>query len=282
VTPEIDVNFSHRRVIDVYDGTDRRPESDEDMSSNRSDRAGQDEHGRAFRHRTAAALRDGRAMAGGAVLLTVLAGCGSTSGSGSAAPSSLAGTANPVGGDTTSPATIAATTMTSASATATAPAGSAPTVAQGSSTPQNSGAASSTRCHTSELKASVGANNPGAGQENVPIVLTNRSGRTCTVYGFPGAEFVNSKGQAVAPDPERASGSERKVISLAPGKSAWAGLSFGNPAITGATTTTPAALLITPPDETAALKVPWTGGPVSNTGKTSVPSLGAFAAGNGG
>jgi len=50
---------------------------------------------------------------------------------------------------------------------------------------------SGTRCHTSDLRASVGKNDPGAGQENFPVVLTNRSGRTCTVYGYPGAVGVD-------------------------------------------------------------------------------------------
>ncbi|NED06890.1 DUF4232 domain-containing protein, partial [Streptomyces sp. SID6648] len=41
------------------------------------------------------------------------------------------------------------------------------------------------RCHTGELRASVGRVDPGAGQRNFPVVLTNTSGRTCTVHGYP-------------------------------------------------------------------------------------------------
>ncbi|MBD0418205.1 DUF4232 domain-containing protein [Streptomyces sp. TRM S81-3] len=55
------------------------------------------------------------------------------------------------------------------------------------------------RCHTSELRASVGANRPGAGQSNFAVVVTNGSRRTCTVHGFPAVAFVNGKGEAVTP-----------------------------------------------------------------------------------
>ena len=48
------------------------------------------------------------------------------------------------------------------------------------------------RCHTAELRASVGRVDPGAGQRNHPVVLTNTSSRTCTVLGYPGAAFVDA------------------------------------------------------------------------------------------
>ncbi|MBD0418811.1 DUF4232 domain-containing protein [Streptomyces sp. TRM S81-3] len=137
------------------------------------------------------------------------------------------------------------------------------------------------RCHTSELSASVGANRPGAGQSNFALVLTNGSRRTCTVYGFPGVEFVNGAGEAVTPDPERATDEERRTVTLAPGASAWSALTYTNPALTGVTTVTPAALRVTPPDETAALSVRWAGGEVSNTGKASVPRLSPLRPGDG-
>jgi hypothetical protein len=71
--------------------------------------------------------------------------------------------------------------------------------------------------------------------------------------------FVNSAGEAVTPDPERATGQEQQTVTLAPSASAWSALVFTNPAISGVTTVTPAALLVTPPDETASIKVRWTG-----------------------
>lgn len=147
---------------------------------------------------------------------------------------------------------------------------------------KNKGAATNnavgTRCNASELRGHVGRNEPGAGQENFPLVVTNFSGRTCTLYGYPGAAFVDGSGGQLGPDPVRVSGGPAK-ITLAPGKSAWAGLSFGNPEISGARTATPNGIEITPPDEKESVKVDWTAGrvPVSEAAKITV-----FRAGNGG
>ena len=131
-----------------------------------------------------------------------------------------------------------------------------------------------------ELSAVVGRNNPGAGQENFPLVLTNKSGRTCTVHGFPGAAFVNASGGQLGPDPKRSSGSPT-TVTLKPGQSAWAGLTFSNPEVSGAKTATPAALLITPPDERDSLKVTWTAGTVPVSGNASAVSLIPFSPGTG-
>ncbi|MFE7402910.1 DUF4232 domain-containing protein [Streptomyces sp. NPDC057557] len=136
------------------------------------------------------------------------------------------------------------------------------------------------RCHTSDVRASLGPNRPGAGQSSFAIVLTNGSRRTCTLYGFPGVAFVNGAGEAVTPDPERATDQQEQAVTLSPGDSAWSTLTYTNPAITGVTTVTPTALLVTPPDETAPISVRWTGGKVSNTGKASVPWVSPLMPGN--
>jgi hypothetical protein len=159
--------------------------------------------------------------------------------------------------------------------TGTGPGPGTPTAAGGS--PARS---TGTRCHTSDLRAAVGADNPGAGQENFPLVLTNRSGRTCTITGYPGAAFTDASGKQLGPDPRRRSGHPTKV-TLVPGSSAWAGLSFSNPQVSGARAATPTAILITPPDERASLKVTWRGGPVPVSGNASTVFLTAFGPGTG-
>ncbi|WP_330461300.1 DUF4232 domain-containing protein [Streptomyces sp. NBC_00820] len=138
----------------------------------------------------------------------------------------------------------------------------------------------STRCHTSELRASVGGNNPGAGQENFPIVLTNKSARVCTLRGYPGAAFVNASGGQLGPDPRRSSATP-VTVTLRPGQSAWAGLTFSNPEISDAKTARPASLLITPPDERDHLKVAWTAGTVPVSGNSSSVFLTVFSSGTG-
>ncbi|MFJ9540905.1 DUF4232 domain-containing protein [Streptomyces sp. NPDC101225] len=208
--------------------------------------------------------RRGVVAVGAAAALGLLTACGGGSGSGGGGT----GGADHGGGDTSATASQAAPTT---------PAG-APS-AQGTQDTSAAGSGGgSTRCHASQLRGHVGRNDPGAGQENFPLVVTNFSGTTCTLDGYPGAAFVDGSGRQVGPDPRRAAGSAVK-ITLAPGRSAWAGLSFGNPEISGAKTATPAGILITPPDEKEPVKVDWTGGavPVSEAANLTV-----FRAGNGG
>ncbi|MEU9592802.1 DUF4232 domain-containing protein [Streptomyces sp. NPDC048193] len=136
------------------------------------------------------------------------------------------------------------------------------------------------RCHTSGLRASVGRVDPGAGQRNFPLVLTNTSERTCTLYGYPGAAFEDASGRQLGPDPERAPASPR-TVTLAPGGSAWAGLSFSSPQISGARTATPAELVVTPPDERDPIEVTWKDGEVPVGGNESSVSVTALAPGTG-
>lgn len=144
----------------------------------------------------------------------------------------------------------------------------------------DNGSGASGLCTAQDLKGSIGPNHPGAGQENFALVLTNKSGASCTVKGFPGFAFLNGDGDQVSVDPER-NGEAGKAVKLAPGKSAWAPLSFSNPQMTDVPTVTPDAALITPPDQRSSIRVDWTGGEVTATGKASVPKIGSLSAGTG-
>ncbi|MGW5666004.1 DUF4232 domain-containing protein [Streptomyces sp. NPDC003758] len=212
---------------------------------------------------------------GAVAALTLLTACGSDHGT-AGAPQKLPGTARPASGDQST----GDGTATSTGGPSAGPATPGDAHSGSSEAATGDGTTSGSRCHTSELRASVGANNPGAGQENFPLVLTNRSGRTCTIDGYPGAAFVDASGKQLGPDPKRSSGSPTKV-TLAPGRSAWAGLTFSNPEVSGARTGTPAALLITPPDEKASLKVTWSGGAVPVSGNSSSVFLTVFRTGTG-
>ncbi|WP_405775055.1 DUF4232 domain-containing protein [Streptomyces sp. NBC_01538] len=137
-----------------------------------------------------------------------------------------------------------------------------------------------TRCRATELRASVGRLDPGAGQKSFPVVLTNDSDRTCTLRGYPGAAFVDASGERLGPAPKRSEASPTRV-ELAPGDSAWAGLSFANPELSEARTATPAELLVTPPDERDQLQVAWKAGAVPVGGNKSSVFLTVFAPGAG-
>jgi hypothetical protein len=204
-------------------------------------------------------------FASAASLAALLTACGSsgdasTASSGAPAPSAAAATGTGVG---------------SPSSDAPAPQGTVPAATGGVA----SGSAGS-RCHTSQLRASLGTDSPGAGQEHFPVVLTNTSGRTCTVAGFPGAAFIDDAGRQLGPDPARVA-DRASLITLAPRQSAWSGLSFTNPEVSGAKSAKPAWLLVTPPDERDFLRVPWTGGTVPVSGTASQASLTVLAPGTG-
>ncbi|MFE0798537.1 DUF4232 domain-containing protein [Streptomyces sp. NPDC058812] len=200
-------------------------------------------------------------LASAIALLGLLSACGDESSTSSAPqPTEAPRTTSPDTGASTTPAATTTPSDTAGSASASA---------------RTDG-----RCHTSELRAAVGRVDPGAGQRNFPIVLTNTADRTCTLYGYPGAAFVDASGKQLGPDPERAPSSPR-TVTLTPGKSAWAGLSFSSPQISGARTATPAALLVTPPDERDPLKVEWRAGEVPVGGDESSVSVTALEPGTG-
>lgn len=212
----------------------------------------------------------------------LLSGCGGKGDT--ASPEHVNGTAAPATGDASQ---SASPQDDGTSASASAPESSKKTggsddstSASGDSGGTQKKSATTSRCHTSDLKATVGPNHPGAGQENYALVLTNTSGSTCTVYGYPGAAFVNSKGQNVSINPHREGGDKQK-IALSPGESAWSAMSYSNPQMTGVATVQPDAILITPPDEKKSLKVNWTGGEVTRSGAASVASLSPLRPGDG-
>ena len=105
-----------------------------------------------------------------AACLAVLTGCASHA-------------AAPGGGATGSPST---STTAPTPAPASTPAAPAPaTTAPGRQ-------ASVPRCHTSQLSlAFTGFNEASGGQRGMTLILTNHSGTTCHVYGYPGLAFFD-------------------------------------------------------------------------------------------
>ncbi|MFB9678651.1 DUF4232 domain-containing protein [Streptosporangium vulgare] len=118
------------------------------------------------------------------------------------------------------------------------------------------GANAAARCRTEALAARVGTVNAGAGQRYAPLVFTNRSGRTCWVYGFVGLIMIDGSGDALRTRTRRENVKPRR-ITLRPGASAHATLHWNqvpggnNPCVTSA------RLMIIPPDEVAHLEIPF-------------------------
>jgi hypothetical protein len=175
------------------------------------------------------------------VVLAVLAGATACAGGGGG---TTAGPAVPATGPATGPTTSAPATS-----------------AQG---PSSTGTAAPgpTRCHTSDLSASLTAGDPGAGQRYATLSLTNTSARTCTVFGYGGLQPLDGAKNQLPITLTRDAGRPATLVRLAPGASVgrtihWTAVPSG-----AQPCPTPAYASIIPPDETSPLVIGWSLGPI--------------------
>jgi hypothetical protein len=178
----------------------------------------------------------------------------------SSAPSSSAPSATPAA-DSSSPAAAASTP-----ATTPAPAGPSP-------------------CQGSALKVTLGKGGAAAGTAYYPIVFTNVSSATCSLYGFPGVSFTGETYEVqVGPAATRNHSSAEAVVTLAPGATASALIAVVDaqnysPGSCGLTTAS--GILVYPPNLTTAVGLPFNGYTCVNA-KDHVLSVDAVVAGSSG
>lgn len=183
-------------------------------------------------------------------LALVLAGCSDDGDGGAAAP--------------TAPASVVTVTETvSASPTASASASATKTSTAGN------------ECGPSDLSGTVVAGDAGAGQRRATLVLTNTSEDACTITGYPGLQLTTSSGAKVPTKTVRVSTPAPKKVTVAPGASAAATLTFGVVPAGSEPTSGPceqeaSKLRVIPPDARTAVVTDWDLGPVCNKGKISV------------
>ena len=117
-------------------------------------------------------------------------------------------------------------------------------------------------CLTSALRATLGAAQGTAGSAYQVIVLANRSGRTCALYGYPGVSFVSGVGGSqIGKDAARDRTVPPKVVTLAPGQSGSFALRVVDTGALPAASCDPVTanwLEIFPPENAAALYVGYT------------------------
>ena len=166
----------------------------------------------------------------------------------------LGALATACGSSSPSPAptvTVTASPSSSPAASASTPAPAAP-----------SSSAASSACATSALHASLGQGGGAAGSTFYPIVFTNISGASCTLFGYPGVSFVTKAGgtligKAARRNPTFAS----RLVTIAPGGTAHAQLQVVNamnfPAAECGLVTAH-VLRVFPPGQFAALYIPLT------------------------
>lgn len=174
------------------------------------------------------------------------------------------------------PASTASPTSSAATSTPATTASASP-----ASSSEAAGVAGVGRCHTSMLSALVRMSNPGAGQRYAFLVLTNKSGVTCRVYGYPGMQLIGASGASIPTDVVRTSPSPR-LVTVVPGAHVYSGLHWTVVPATDETSNPcepdPSAVRVTPPDETAFLTIAWPGGSVCQHGQIMVTP---FKAGTG-
>ena len=90
------------------------------------------------------------------------------------------------GGAAAPPTTVTATVTATPSAST-----AAPPATGTSASPHTAGPPA---CATSGLSVKLGAGNGAAGSTFVPIVFTNTTGSSCSLFGYPGVSFVTGRG----------------------------------------------------------------------------------------
>ena len=114
-------------------------------------------------------------------------------------------------------------------------------------------------CGTDSLSLSTGplTSTEYVGQNQLELVLTNISSQSCTMQGYPGVDLVGPDVPTWGPvfSLRRQSG-DPQPFTLEPGASASSILTFGAP---GAPEDVwlPTTIVVTPPDATTQLEVPW-------------------------
>ena len=197
-------------------------------------------------------------------LLLVLAACGGDDG-GSSAPTSAAAPPTTAPATTPPPPTAAAPTTTAPLASTTG--------------------AGTARCGIGDLEASLAPQSPGAGQRYAVLVLTNDGSAPCHTKGYPGLGLETADGKSLPSDVQWGGPGEPapEALTLAPGESASALLHWGavpgqGEPVNGPCEPTAATMLVTPPDETESLAVPF-GQTVCQMGRIDVTALVAGADG---
>ncbi|MFF5145408.1 DUF4232 domain-containing protein [Streptomyces sp. NPDC013157] len=212
------------------------------------------------------------AVTGAAALLALLTACNGTA---SGSVSADGGSAAPAAGDsTTADGSTGGSSGGSTGGSGSGSNGSGSTSGSsasggssatgGSSTGGSSGGSSATgsvpACQASQLGYSWADPGSGTGQQKHAVVaFTNKSGHSCTMYGFPGVDLVNS-GQKWSLQRTNAT---PKRVTLANGASTNFAITFLVPAQGDSSTTfTPTTVVVTAPNQRTSFDLSWHGGAV--------------------
>lgn len=114
------------------------------------------------------------------------------------------------------------------------------------------------RCHSGDLKVTSAYGDGATGRYSVNLRFTNRSGHTCTLYGYPGVSWVAGDDGHQVNDAFKRQKATSRTITLKPGVTAHSMLLEEQYAFFDAATCKPVDVRgyrVYPPDETAAIFV---------------------------
>jgi hypothetical protein len=136
---------------------------------------------------------------------------------------------------------------------------------------------SAPRCAARQLSARAGGSGVAAGSELVELAFVNQGPGTCALYGYPHLSMIDADGRPIATtDRDALPGFDsvaKRVVTLAPGRSAWFGVFFAD--ATGYGTLkcpTAARLRLTPPRVDGAVALTGDGARIAPYGG-SIPHL---------
>jgi hypothetical protein len=172
---------------------------------------------------------------------------------------------------------------TPAAAPDSSPPSATPVVGSSSPAATTSTGSGAGQCQSSALKVTLGKGGAAAGTAYYPILFTNVSSATCTLYGFPGVSFTGETYQVqVGPAATRNHESTEAVVTLAPGAVASALVAVADaqnypPGSCGLTTAS--GILVYPPNLTTSVGLPFNGYTCVNA-KDHVLTVNAVVAGS--
>ncbi|WUH92593.1 DUF4232 domain-containing protein [Streptomyces sp. NBC_00433] len=122
-------------------------------------------------------------------------------------------------------------------------------------------AATDARCHTAGLKFSFGNGDQtyssSDDQQHLEVLMTNSSGSTCTVKGFPGVDLKAADTWSLV-----RSSKPTPAVTLKPGGSAGFVITYLPWEAGSGVEFKAKTLVITPPDETTSVTLNWPGGSI--------------------
>jgi uncharacterized protein DUF4232 len=124
-----------------------------------------------------------------------------------------------------------------------------------------------TKCKAADLKGSMSSPNAGAGNRYADLVVTNTSGRPCTIYGYGGLQLIGADGRPTPTDLARTPDPGPTLVTLRPGGTAaktlhWGVIPSGDEPVTGPCEPASTGARVIPPDDTKAFMVTFAFGSV--------------------